>query len=173
MTSASDITPLFDRCNAGRHRIRPTDRPTHLLRCPVSLGITTLAIGGSHRNASRRQVSAVRRWWPAKQPHKTGWCPVLASTTGPATALQASSNTYLTGFTTENKEWHLAQWQQRCDGRKRRMRRKRFSRPKRKTVSEPALARRAAVRDSSRASLQPRSGPGPDFWGGTGARLEP
>ncbi len=41
---------------------------------------------------------------------------------------------------------------------------KRFMRPKRKTVGEPALARRAAVRQSSRAWLHPRSRPGPDFW---------
>ena len=33
------------------------------------------------------------------------WCPVLASTTGTATALQASSNTYLTGFHHSNKEY--------------------------------------------------------------------
>ena len=32
------------------------------------------------------------------------WCPVLASITGAATALQASSNTYLTGFHHSNKQ---------------------------------------------------------------------
>ena len=96
-------------------RRSPSDPPngssTHLLRCPLSLGIATLAIGSSYRNASRRRVSAVRRWRAAKQPHKTG-CGVPCShlPTGVATALQASSNTYLTGVHHGNKE--PAPWRQ-------------------------------------------------------------
>ena len=80
------------------------------------------------------------------------WCPVLASTTGAATALQASSNTYLTGFTTAIRNCTLAQWQNALT-RKSTHARETIQLPKRKTVGEPALARRAAVGNSSRAWL--------------------
>ena len=97
-----------DRCNAGRHRIRPTDRPTCLLRRPVSPGSMTFALAVP--TGTRREPTKVPCGAGKQQSNRTDgmWCPVLASTTGAAAALQASSNTYLTGVTTAAKNGALA-----------------------------------------------------------------
>jgi len=97
-----------DRCNAGRHRIRPTDRPTRLLRRPVSPGSMTFALAvltGTQREPTKAPCGA----GSSKATARTG-CGVPCSqlSTGAAPALRASSNTYLTGFTTAMKDGALA-----------------------------------------------------------------
>ena len=101
MALPAAITPSVRPVQCRSPSDPPNGSSTRPFRRPASLGITTLANASSHRNTSRRQASAVRRWRAAKQPHETG-CGVPCShlPTGAATALQASSNTYPTGFTT-------------------------------------------------------------------------